>query len=302
MRFFLIILLSGLFLFGIASCNNKINEPEIPEKYNYELSKTEAKFQTEILLNETLTVLLETIKKRIVTTKTEFELIKKYSTNNNYYSNGWYVWQDKVTDNPFGKNNAFNASYISKILFNNNDPAKADTTKSNFTVHTKYGFLSNSIYGDEVNFSINSLLLKPTSENNSISIKTNAEYKRHWIGNYDGVNSDLQYNVFISGKNLRFKSSGSKEWFEGIIIIDYYNFKFNAVINKNNIASILFYRNGSLIESYNIELTSLKINQSLSKSNREVFPGYSSVNEKFVNLLVNFPDAGSEDITDISNL
>ena len=284
-------LILGWLSLMLISCSTQINEPVKVEKYNYELSKTEAKVQAEILLDETITVLIETIKKRTTASKTEFEAIKKSSNNNNFYSDGWYIWQNKIYADPFGKNNTYNGIYLSKIRFNNAKPEKADTTRSVFNVHTKFGFLNNSIYGDEVDFSITSLLLSFT--NNIIPIKTNAEYKRRWIANYDGVDSELKYLVNIESKNLKYHSNINIEWFEGLMVISFSNFTFNITMKKGTLANIKFYRNNNLINDYNFELSALKFAKSLQKNNRDIFPGYSIVNDKFINLLQNFPSAGS---------
>ena len=283
-----------LFLVFVTACTTNVNEPNKIETYNYELSKVDAQLQTRILLDETITILLEAINKRSKATKTEFELIKKNSTQTNYYSNGWYIWQNRIYSNPFGENNAYTASYISKIFFNKPTPKIADTTKSSFSVHTKFGFLKNSIYGDEVDFSINTLLLASPYNNNTIPIEVNAKYKRHWVANYDGIDSDLQYEIKINSRDLKYIFSQNSSRFQGHLDISTKNIFIDAQFNKVGEVLINFFKNNNLVSDYSIRLNSLLMSNNLQKRNNDAFPGSSAVNEKFINLLSNFPDKNSE--------
>jgi hypothetical protein len=272
-----------------TSCSTDINEPKITEEYSYQLSKVEAKQQAEILLDETITILIETIEKRLTATKTEYEIIKKRSSDNNFYSDGWYIWQNKVFSNPFGEDRAYNASYISKIQFNKTQPSKADTTKSSFSVHTKFGFFNSSIYGDEVDFNISTLLL--LKNNNSIELKTNANYKRRWIGNYDGIDSDLHYNIEVKSNRLKYYDDHNTKWFEGFINISFENYSFFVELKKAPVFYVRFFKKNFLIDNYELESSSLLFVNNLYKQNKDIFPGYSSVNENFIKLLMNFPNS-----------
>ncbi len=273
------------------SCSEQITEPYGLKKFIFTLSKPEAKLQTEHLANETIAILLETINKQASVSSNELELIKKNGSYHNFFSDGWYVWQDNISTNPFGEQDAFKASYISKISFNNSNPNLADTTKSFFSVNSKYGFVNNSIYGDEVNFAMKTVLI--SSSKNVIPIEISAKYKRHWIANYDQTNSDLHFIVSISANNLKYRSHNNKKWFEGYLSISYENYTFDIQFGQNANTKVFFFKRNSLIESYFITLNSLKIMESLSKKNKNIFPGYSSVNRNFINLLGNFPNRDS---------
>ncbi len=288
------ILIFILFLLFVTACTTNVNDPNRIETYNYELSKVDTQLQTKILIDETITILLEAIEKRSKATKTEFELIKKNSTQTNYYSNGWYIWQDRIYSDPFGENNAYTASYISKIFFNNSIPKIADTTKSSFNVHTKFGFIDNSIYGDEVDFSINALLLTSHFNANTMPIEVHAEYKRHWVANYDGIDSDLKYEIKLNSKDLKYIFNENSFKFQGHLEITTKNIFIDAQFNKVGEVLINFFKNNNLVSDYSIRLNSLLMSNNLQKKNNDAFPGSSAVNEKFINLLSNFPDKNSE--------
>lgn len=276
----------------LTSCTTDITEPNISE-YVYQLSKTEAKEKVLALLEQTVTILSETVIKQTVTPKENYYLIKNNSNATVHHSENSFFWDGDITKSPFGDTDSYNANYLSKLTFLDItgihvlEPQLSDTTKSNFNVNTSFGFSNNNQYGDEIIYNISSFLL-PVNKS-KLFISSKSLYKRHWIGIYDGINSDLQYEVNIKTENLHFiyDYENSINWFNGKIIIEIGENRFIINLIESDNTFIEYYRNQKFIESYKYDIDSYNLFENLLTSNEHIFPGYTLVSSGFTNLTSN---------------
>lgn len=282
-----------------TSCNTDITEPSI-NKYVYKLSKTEAKEKVLALLEQTVTILSETVIKQTVTTKENYYLIKNNSNTTVYHSENSFFWDGDIKESPFGDTDSYNANYLSKLTFLDLtgmpvlEPQLSDTTESNFNVNTSFGFTNNNQYGDEIIYNVSSFLFPVNTS--QLFIDSKSLYKRHWIGIYDGINSDLHYEVNIKTENLHFiyDYENKGNWFSGKIIIEIGENQFIINLIESSTTFIEYYRNEKFIESYKYEINSYDLFENLLTSNEHIFPGSTLVSNGFSGLLGNLHEDEEE--------
>ena len=253
----------GLFL---SSCTNS-TEPVKPKQLVYNPTVQEAQQQSDAILSETVKQLSESMAGYSKIPVAPHKALGKVSDSRDYYYfDGWHVWKGTLNQNPFGIPGAYNADYLAKIQFKDNNynvkefPDSAEYMGMYLNAHAAFGFVDGQPYGDEVWYNYEG---NATPLSDQTTLNGHGTYERRWAGVYNGEDTELHYKLEILLKNLVFTYDYHADDYTlyGNIVayVNNYNaqgayIKLMIRFNNSRTALIELYRNGSLVKTYSFEL------------------------------------------------